>query len=118
MAGGRSLLYIPNGASHFTRSSGSNDMWIVSSRPRCSRPYGTRPCAVPVSSPKLLPAGHPFSGVRSDFYWSSTTYTYDPIGAWIVFLLDGSVNGEGEFYANSYVWPVRGGHRSHHGHDD
>ena len=38
-----------------------------------------------------LPVGHPFSGVQSDTYWSSTTGAYLPDLAWIVSLYDGEV---------------------------
>jgi len=55
-----------------------------------------------------LPAGHPFSGVQLDYYWSSTTFAGNPSDAWYVDLLYGSV----DFYDKGltyYVWPVRGG---------
>ena len=55
-----------------------------------------------------LPSGHPFSGVRSNGYWSSTTYAYNTDYAWAASLYRGYVS-----YANKtgifYVWPVRGG---------
>jgi hypothetical protein len=52
--------------------------------------------------------GNPFSGVVSNWYWSSTTYVNNAISAWIVDLDDGDVvsGGKGGIY---YVWPVRGG---------
>ena len=55
-----------------------------------------------------LPAGHPFAGVQSYFYWSSTTYASFSGYAWYVYLNDGYV---GAYYktGNYYVWPVRGG---------
>ena len=55
-----------------------------------------------------LPSGHPFSGVQSDYYWSSTTVADYPIMAWNLGLYEGRVdydNNVGTFY----VWPVRGG---------
>ena len=57
-----------------------------------------------------LPVGHPFSGVQSSSYWSSTTYAYppNPNNAWYVNLLNGLpfnfTKGDG-----GYMWPVRGG---------
>jgi len=56
-----------------------------------------------------LPSGHPFTGVQSNFYWSSTTVAYDASYAWYVYLVVGFGSSVG-FKANSfYVWPVRGG---------
>ena len=54
-----------------------------------------------------LPAGHPFTGVQSSGYWSSTTLTYVTSDAWTVGI------GVGTVYSNPkgsgpYVWPVRG----------
>jgi hypothetical protein len=56
-----------------------------------------------------LPTGHPFTGVQSDNYWSSTTsaaFTAD--GAWYVILYHGAVF-LGQRVLPFYVWPVRGG---------
>ena len=59
--------------------------------------------------PAALPPGHPFSGVQSTSYWSSTTNAFYTYFAWSVYLADGSAgNGDKEFNTN-YVWPVRGG---------
>ncbi|MFO1421387.1 MAG: DUF1566 domain-containing protein [Candidatus Competibacteraceae bacterium] len=55
-----------------------------------------------------LPAGHPFVGVQSNYYWSSTTYASGPSGAWGANLNDGYVSAYGKTNAY-YVWPVRGG---------
>ena len=55
-----------------------------------------------------LPAAHPFIGVQSDVYWSSTTNEDFTDRAWIVWLDSGDVS----YYIknlNYYVWPVRGG---------
>ena len=54
-----------------------------------------------------LPAGHPFTGVQSSVYWSSTTYAFDGTYAWYVDVN----NGVAAFDAKgpSYVWFVRGG---------
>jgi len=57
-----------------------------------------------------LPSGHPFSGVVSADYWSSTTYGFEfaTDQAWRVYLLDGGVVQNDKTTA-TYVWPVRGG---------
>jgi hypothetical protein len=55
-----------------------------------------------------LPSGHPFTGVQSFTYWSSTTYAPIPFGAWYVRLSNGLV-GYGDKTFSLYVWPVRGG---------
>ena len=49
-----------------------------------------------------------FSGVQTNFYWSSTAYAYYTPYAWGVFLSSGSVGGYGKA-DGLYVWPVRGG---------
>ena len=59
------------------------------------------------SSP-ALPTGHPFTGIQSNGYWSSSTYAPSTTYAWYAFLLDGSWNNNGKT-ANEYVWAVRGG---------
>jgi hypothetical protein len=57
-----------------------------------------------------LPSGHPFTGVRASFYWTSTTVTTDVVdgAAWIVNGWFGIVTAT---YTDSgaQVWPVRGG---------
>lgn len=55
-----------------------------------------------------LPSGHPFSGVQSDGYWSSTTPAGDTSNGWYVYLGDGSVYNFDKTDTH-YVWPVRGG---------
>ncbi|MDD2365135.1 MAG: DUF1566 domain-containing protein [Desulfuromonadaceae bacterium] len=55
-----------------------------------------------------LPAGHPFSGVQSDYYWSSTSYADSSTLAWYVSMYGGYVS-YGYKTGNVYVWPVRGG---------
>ncbi|MEO5346683.1 MAG: DUF1566 domain-containing protein [Magnetococcus sp. YQC-9] len=55
-----------------------------------------------------LSSGHPFSGVQTSYYWSSTTHAGYSDGAWIVYLDYGDVYSYVK--TNSYyVWPVRGG---------
>jgi len=52
--------------------------------------------------------GNPFQGVRSSFYWSSTTGAYSPTYAWGVHFSSGYVDNNDK--SNScYVWYVRGG---------
>ena len=55
-----------------------------------------------------LPVDHPFTGVQSNFYWSSATYAPNTGLAWHVGLGGGAVFAIGKTY-NYYVWPVRGG---------
>jgi len=55
-----------------------------------------------------LPTGHPFTGVQSSYYWSSTTYAGLTSYAWRVYLDRGYVRYDPKGYAH-YVWPVRGG---------
>jgi hypothetical protein len=52
-----------------------------------------------------LPSGHPFSGVQTNWYWSSATFVSNPVNAWIEYFGDGSVSytSKGGSY---YVWPV------------
>lgn len=59
------------------------------------------------SSP-ALPAGHPFTGVQSINYWSSSSYANGANYAWIVSMADGNVNLEDKSF-NRCVWPVRAG---------
>jgi hypothetical protein len=66
-----------------------------------------------------LPSGHPFSGVKTKYYWSSSTSTlaFSTSFAWVVDLYDGFVglddkdddNDYVDLGDGSYVWPVRGG---------
>jgi hypothetical protein len=55
-----------------------------------------------------LPSGHPFSGVQSGFYWSSTAFVNGPDRAWSVYLSYGGVD-HFDKAGTYYVWPVRGG---------
>jgi len=52
--------------------------------------------------------GDPFTGVESNYYWSSTTYAGNMSDAWSVRLDIGIVSKESKT-APKYVWPVRGG---------
>jgi hypothetical protein len=63
----------------------------------------------PGLSAPYLPAGHPFTGVQSDYYWASTTHAYTRSYAWYVYLTSGLVNVYNKANYSFYVWPVRGG---------
>ena len=56
-----------------------------------------------------LPFGHPFTNVRSDPYWSSTTAADSSFFAWYVDMNLGDVFSVANGNVH-YVWPVRGGH--------
>ena len=59
--------------------------------------------------PPALPPGHPFSGVQSSYYWSSTSVKTNADFAWTMNLHYGNIyNGYDKTDAR-YVWPVRGG---------
>ena len=60
------------------------------------------------SAPKL-PTGHPFTGVQSSSYWSSTSNADGPSLAWVVDLDDGGVYRYYKTDHRPYVWPVHGG---------
>jgi hypothetical protein len=52
----------------------------------------------------------PFTGVLSDFYWSSTTYAPVTTSAWRMLMQIGRPNyGVKTEYIGYHVWPVRGG---------
>jgi hypothetical protein len=55
-----------------------------------------------------LPDGHPFTGVQSENYWSSTLAAQISLHGWYVYLLRGSVSHD-PLIRTYYVWPVRGG---------
>lgn len=55
-----------------------------------------------------FPSGHPFTGVQSYYYWSSTASAGITGYAWYVYLSYGYVYHYRKTYA-FYVWPVRGG---------
>jgi hypothetical protein len=62
------------------------------------------------SDPSLQP-DHPFVGVESTWYWTSTTRNFNPAHAWVVDLFGGITAVETKVAGpeNYYVWPVRGG---------
>jgi hypothetical protein len=53
-----------------------------------------------------LPAGHPFTGVQVDRYWTATTFSGWVFGAWYVLFDGGLVSRDTKTFA-FYVWPVR-----------
>ncbi len=55
-----------------------------------------------------LPAGHPFSNVQSNNYWSAATNVEFPTSAWVVFFGNGFVSTFSKSI-NTFVWCVRGG---------
>ena len=55
------------------------------------------------------PTGAPFTNFQSGFYWSSTTYAFDPVFAWGVHFSDGDVLTTGNKTVSFLVLPVRGG---------
>ncbi|MBF8276690.1 MAG: uncharacterized protein HW390_1763 [Candidatus Brocadiaceae bacterium] len=63
----------------------------------------------PTQSNPSLPSGHPFTNVRSDYYWSSTTLAFSTSNAWGVDFSDGGVDGLDKSNDGYYVWCVRGG---------
>jgi hypothetical protein len=52
--------------------------------------------------------GDAFSGVMTDYYWSSTAYASNTNRAWYMNLFNGFVFSRSKAIAR-YVWPVRGG---------
>jgi len=50
-----------------------------------------------------------FTGVQSDFYWSSTTYAPNPGSAWRVYMGSGGVSFDNKGDYDYCVWPVRSG---------
>jgi hypothetical protein len=52
--------------------------------------------------------GNPFTGVQSDFYWTSTTFVNGPSMAFSVMLNNG-IQGYYNKTFSYWVWPVRGG---------
>jgi hypothetical protein len=53
-----------------------------------------------------LPAGHPFTNVQNNWYWTSTDYAPGSTLAWGVYVGDGEVNAVGKT-ATYRVWAVR-----------
>ena len=53
-------------------------------------------------------ANDPFTAVKVDVYWSSTTYANFAGYAWVVGMAGGYISGNDKV-TSYYVWPVRGG---------
>jgi hypothetical protein len=59
---------------------------------------------------KALPSEHPFTDVKSNVYWSSTTYAREANFAWSVDMGTGYASyGVAKAGVSYFVWPVRGG---------
>lgn len=56
-----------------------------------------------------LPTGHPFVGVQSDLYWTSSSRESNAVYGWSVNLDIGLTSTVYKTSALYYVWPVRGG---------
>jgi len=56
-----------------------------------------------------LPAGHPFSGVQLERYWSSSSFVLSQNAAWTMNFFFGLDGIQGKSAVNVFVWPVRGG---------
>jgi len=54
-----------------------------------------------------LPTDHPFTGVESSYYWSSTTYAGYTSDAWYMYVGSGDVDYYDKASYADYVWPVR-----------
>jgi hypothetical protein len=54
-----------------------------------------------------LPAGHPFSNVQLEFYWSGTTLANQTNFAWILSMEEGFIGWVFKNTADYYTWPVR-----------
>lgn len=53
-----------------------------------------------------LPPRHPFKAVQ-EYYWTSTTSTFEPTYAWVLYMVDGAVGVGFKGNSNFFVWPVR-----------
>lgn len=56
-----------------------------------------------------LPAGHLFTGVKTNGYWSGTSCAGNTDNAWYVSMYGGDVDYGYKASYLYYVWPVRGG---------
>jgi hypothetical protein len=91
---------LANGQCGLTDGSVAGDWWLPNIRQLQSLvDYGQNGPA--------LPSGHPFTGVQSSYYWSSTTYAGFTDFAWYVDMTSAACSA---FKTNTYhVWPVRAG---------
>ena len=92
---------LTNGQCGLTDGSAAGDWWLPNRRELFSLIDDSQ------VNP-ALPSGHPFTGVQSSFYWSSTAYADNADYAWFVSMLHGYVSTYGKSSA-LHVWPVRAG---------
>lgn len=67
----------------------------------------------PTQEAPFLPAGHPFSNIQSDFYWSATTFGENPALAWGAGFENNLTEPGARFTTKDvagFVWCVRTGH--------
>jgi hypothetical protein len=67
----------------------------------------------PTRDAPFLPAGHPFTNVQSDFYWSATTFGENPGLAWGAGFENNLTEPGARFTSKDlpfFVWCVRSGH--------
>jgi hypothetical protein len=67
----------------------------------------------PTRDAPSLPAGHPFSNVQPDFYWSATTFGENPALAWGAGFENNLTEPGARFTGKTapfFVWCVRSGH--------
>jgi len=65
-----------------------------------------------------LPAGHPFTNVQADYYWSSTTNAPFPSSAGLISMWNGHMYANDKSSTYYYVWPVRAGQSGSSGNSD
>jgi hypothetical protein len=74
------------------------------------RHYGVHSPAVPNSAGTgKWTEGDPFTGLQSNWYWSSTTVAVNTPTAWVVDMANGNVTDNTKTTSTWYVWPVSGG---------
>jgi len=89
-----------SGSCGLTDSSAAGDWRLPNVRELASLvDYQTNPAPT-------LPTGHPFTGVVSGYYWSSTSVVLSPSSAWDVTFANGSIVDYSK-PDSDYVWPVR-----------
>jgi hypothetical protein len=66
------------------------------------------PAPLAAASKPRLPSGHPFQGVRADFYWTTSSQDTEPTNAYAIDFLRGDVMSQRKNRAHAW-WCVRGG---------
>ncbi len=61
------------------------------------------------TSVPFLPAGHPFTNVQSNSYWSATTFFSSPSSAWMLDFANGAGGFDDKTGGSELTWCVRGG---------